>query len=84
MVRFIFLMYDTDGVTDWLLQTTRERVVFILYDSHRDGDNPVDLSIEGLFMLLITVLIAWASWVKPRGALLNAGGSRVWRVLGSF
>ena len=57
---------------------------FILYDSHRDGDNPVDLSIRFLFMLLITVLIAWASWVKPRGALLNAGGSRVWRVLGSF
>ena len=77
IVRFIFLMYDTDRVTDWLLQTTRERVVFILYDSHRDGDNPVDLSIESLFMLLITVLIAWASWVKPRGALLNAGGSRV-------
>ena len=77
VVRFIFLMCDTDRVTDWLLQTTRERVVFILYDSHRDGDNPVDLSIKFLFMLLITVLVAWASWVKPKGALLNAGGSRV-------
>ena len=77
IVQFILLMYDTDGVTDWLLQTARERVVFMLYDSYRDGDNPVDLSIRFLFMLLITVLIAWASWVKPRGALLNAGGSRV-------
>ena len=77
VVRFIFLMCDTDRVTDWLLQTTRERVVFILYDSYRDGDNPVDLSIKFLFMLLITVLVAWASWVKPKGALLNAGGSRV-------
>ena len=28
VVRFIFLMCDTDRVTDWLLQTTRTRVVF--------------------------------------------------------